>query len=169
MTVALIIAIMAMITMPLLHQQIAEREIEAIARRFIAHAQFARNQALHLGAPVLMGPKNANQWDSGWIVKTACEAKSKEANCLGQNWFSQEKIYPIYFKGSGKGFSDPHSKQKGILFNAAGAAKTIQGGFVANRLILGHQKMPHLERQLIMGSGGRWRICNPFTDSKGCK
>jgi type IV fimbrial biogenesis protein FimT len=25
-----------------------------------------------------------------------------------------------------------------------------------------------LERQMIMGSGGRWRICNPATDAKRC-
>ncbi len=169
MTVVLIVAIIAMMTMPLLQEQIAKREIETIARRFIAHAHFARNQALHLGAPVLISPRKANQWESGWLVKSACIDKIKQTACNSQNWFSQEGIYPIYFKGGGKGFSDPHSNQKGILFNAAGAAKTGQGGFVANRLILGHLKMPHLERQLIMGSGGRWRICDPSTDSKACK
>jgi type IV fimbrial biogenesis protein FimT len=173
MVVTLIVAIVAMMTMPLLQEQIAKREIETIARRFIAHAHFARNQALHLGASVLISPRIENQWESGWLVRDACVGKAKQTakqtNCNGQNWFSQEGIYPIYFKGGGKGFSDPHSNQKGILFNAAGAAKTGQGGFVANRLILGHLKMPHLERQLIMGSGGRWRICDPVTDSKACK
>jgi type IV fimbrial biogenesis protein FimT len=34
---------------------------------------------------------------------------------------------------------------------------------------LGHRRVSHLERQLIMGSGGRWRICDPSTDSKSCK
>ena len=169
MTVVLIVAIMAMITMPLLQEQIAKREIETIARRFVAHAQFARTQALHLGAPVLMSPRIENDWESGWLVKNACIGKAKQFDCNSRNWFSQEKIHPIYFKGGGKGFSDPHSNQKGILFNAAGAAKSGQGGFVANRLILGHLKMPHLERQLIMGSGGRWRICDPLADLKACK
>jgi len=169
MAVVLIVAIMAMMTMRLLQEQIAKREIETIARRFIAHAYFARNQALNLGAPVLISPRTKNQWESGWLVRSACIGKSKQADCNSRNWFSQEGIYPIYFKGGGKGFSDPHSNQIGILFNAAGAAKTGQGGFVANRLILGHQKIPHLERQLIMGSGGRWRICDPSTDTKACK
>lgn len=169
MTVVLILAILAMITMPLLQEQIAQREIETIARRFVAHAQFARNQALHLGAPVLISPRIENDWESGWLVKGACVGRVKQSNCNGRNWFSQEEIYPVYFKRGGRGFSDPHSNQKGILFNAAGAAKSGQGGFVANRLILGHQNMPHLERQLIMGSGGRWRICDPRVDSKACK
>jgi len=169
MAVVLIVAIMAMMTMPLLQEQIAKREIETIARRFIAHAHFDRNQALHLGAPVIISPRTKNQWESGWLVRSACIGKPKQVDCNGRNWFSQEGIYPIYFKGGGKGFSDPHSNQLGILFNAAGAAKTGQGGFVANRLILRHQKIPHLERQLILGSGGRWRICDPSTDTKACK
>ena len=45
MAVVLIIAIIAMATLPLLHEQMAAREIDIIARRFIAHAQFARAQA----------------------------------------------------------------------------------------------------------------------------
>jgi type IV fimbrial biogenesis protein FimT len=169
MAVVLIVAIMAVATMPRLQEQIAAREIETIARRFINHAHFARNQALQLGESVLITPRADNAWESGWLVKSGCIGKGIKAGCVSRNWFSQEKIYPIYFKGGGKGFNDPHSNQKGILFNAAGAAKTGQGGFVANRLILGHLKAPDLERQLILGSGGRWRICDPSTDSKRCK
>ena len=169
MAVVLIIAIMAVVTMPRLQEQIAVREIETIARRFIAHAHFARNQALLLGESVLMTPRLDNAWETGWLVKSACIGKAPKVGCVSKSWFSQEKISPIYFKGGGKGFTDPHSTQKGILFNAAGAAKTGQGGFVANRLILGHQKAPNLERQLILGSGGRWRICDPSTDKKRCK
>ena len=169
MAVVLIVAIMAVATMPRLQEQIAAREIETIARRFINHAHFARNQALQLGESVFITPRADNVWESGWLVKSGCMGKGIKAGCVSKSWFSQEKIYPIYFKGGGKGFTDPHSNQKGILFNAAGAAKTGQGGFVANRLILGHRKAPDLERQLILGSGGRWRICDPGTDSKRCK
>ena len=169
MTVVFIVAIMAVITMPRLQEQIATREIETIARRFIAHANFARNQALHLGQSILIAPRSNNQWETGWLVQSACGNKTSKAGCASKYWFSQGQLFSVYFKGGGKGFSDPHSSQKGILFNAAGAAKTGQGGFVANRLILGHRKVSHLERQLIMGSGGRWRICDPRTDSKACK
>jgi type IV fimbrial biogenesis protein FimT len=169
MAVVLIVAIMAVSTMPLLQEQIATREIDAIARRFIAHANFARNQALYLGQSILIAPRADNQWETGWLIQSSCGNKTSRAVCPSKNWFSQEQLFPVYFKGGGKGFSDPHSSQKGILFNAAGAAKTGQGGFVANRLILGHRRVSHLERQLIMGSGGRWRICDPSTDSKGCK
>ena len=169
MAVVLIIAIMAVITMPRLQEQIAAREIDTIARRFITHANFARNQALYLGQSILIAPRADNQWETGWLIQSACSNKTRNAACPSKHWFSQEQLFPVYFKGGGKGFSDPHSSQKGILFNAAGAAKTGQGGFIANRLILGHRRASHLERQMIMGSGGRWRICDPSTDSKGCK
>ena len=65
MVVIFIIAIMAMITMPLLQNQIAEREIDSVARRFITHAHFARQQALHLGEQVLLRPADKGGWDGG--------------------------------------------------------------------------------------------------------
>ena len=168
MAVILIIAIAAMMTMPLLQEQIAAREIETIARRFIAHAHFARQQALHLGQPVHLVPISGDQWETGWIVKSGCIGKLVKAGCIDKSWFSQGSIDPIYFKGGGKQFIDPNSGKKGVLFNAAGAAKTAQGGFVANRLILGHSRAPDMERQMILGSGGRWRICDPARDAKRC-
>jgi type IV fimbrial biogenesis protein FimT len=168
MAVVLIITIVAMMTMPLLQEQIAARQIDTIARRFIAHAHFARQQAIYLGQAVRLGPSSGEDWDSGWVVKSGCISKSASAGCIEKPWFAQASIEPIYFKGGGKQFIDPHSGKKGILFNAAGAAKTAQGGFVANRLILGHDRAPALERQMILGSGGRWRICDPATDAKRC-
>ena len=169
MVVILIVAIIAMSTMPLLQNQIAAREIDSVARRFIAHAHFARQQALHLGEQVLMAPASEAGWDNGWIVQTGCLVKVAKSGCTPKYWFSQGAIEPIYFKGGGRQFVDPHSQKRGILFNAAGAAKTGQGGFVANRLILGHNRAPNLERQLILGSGGRWRICDPVRDAKRCQ
>ena len=170
MAVILIIAIVAMMTMPLLQDQIAAREIDTIARRFITHAHFARQQAIYLGQPVRLAPSVGGDWESGWTVKSGCIGKGKGvgADCIEKTWFAQAGIEPIYFKGGGKQFIDPNSGKKGILFNAAGAAKTAQGGFVANRLILGHDRTPNLERQMILGSGGRWRICDPAADAKRC-
>lgn len=168
MAVVLMIAITAMMTMPLLHEQIAAREIETIARRFIAHAHFARQQALHLGQPVRLLPKSGDGWEAGWVVKSGCIGKLVKVDCIDKPWFSQASIDPVYFKGGGKQFIDPNSGKRGILFNAAGAAKTAQGGFIANRLILGHTRVPSLERQMILGSGGRWRICDPARDAKRC-
>lgn len=169
MAVVLIVAIIAISTLPMLHKQMAAREIDTIARRFISHAQFARGQALTLGIPIQIVPAAGNLWDEGWVVRSACSDKRASSSCEERLWFSQGDIAPVYFKGGGKQFIDPHSSKRGILFNAAGAAKTGQGGFVANRLILGHEQDAGLERQLILGSGGRWRICDPSRDIKGCK
>ena len=169
MAVVLLIAIMAVMSMPLLQNGMAVRQIDTIARRFIVHAQFARGQALMLGIPIQIAPITDKLWDDGWVVKNACSDKRASSACVEHLWFSQGGIAPIYFKGGGKKFIDPHSGKRGILFNAAGAAKTGQGGFVANRLILGHEQDASLERQLILGSGGRWRICDPVRDTKACK
>lgn len=169
MAVVLIVAIMAVSAMPMLHEQMAAQEIDTIARRFIAHAQFARAQAFTLGMTVRITPLTGNLWDEGWVVKSGCNDRQSKATCIERFWFSQGDIAPVYFKGGGKQFMDPHSAKRGIAFNAAGAAKTGQGGFVANRLILGHDRDPRLERQLILGSGGRWRICDPTKDTKSCK
>lgn len=168
MTVVLIIAIIIVITMPLLRYQIASREIDAIARRFIAHAHFARQQSLHLGQQIAIRPNVDGNWDAGWQVKVACGVKQIQSQCDKKVWFSQKSIDPVYFKGGGRQFMDPHSGKAGILFNAAGAAKSEHGGFVANRLILGHFGDPSLERQLILGSGGRWRVCDPVRGAKRC-
>jgi type IV fimbrial biogenesis protein FimT len=168
MAVVLIIAIVAISTLPLLHEQMAAREIDIIARRFIAHAQFARAQAFLLGAPVRITPLNGGLWEDGWVVKSVCNERQPKSGCVERQWISQGDLAQVYFKGEGKQFIDPHSSKRGILFNAAGAAKTAQGGFVANRLILGHDRDYGLERHLILGSGGRWRICDPRKDSKAC-
>ena len=168
MVVVLIISIVAITAMPLLRKQIAMREIDFVARKFIAHAQFARQQALHLGVTVQINPNFEKGWSGGWVVTTACSKQSAKFSCDGKAWLSQGAIDPIFFKGGGKQWIDPHTGKPGILFNPAGAAKTGQGGFVANRLILGHRHAPDLERQLILGSGGRWRICNPVNDAKRC-
>ena len=169
MVVILIVAMIAMTTMPLLQKQIAAREIDSVARRFIAHAHFARQQALHLGEQVLLVPATESGWYHGWRVQSGCLLKVPKSSCTPQYWFSQGAIEPIYFKGGGRQFIDPHSQKRGILFNVAGAAKTGQGRFVANRLILGHHRASSLERQLILGSGGRWRICDPARDAKRCQ
>ena len=169
MAVVLIIAIMAISTLPLLHEQMAARDVDTIARRFIAHAQFARAQAFVLGVPVHITPLNGDLWEEGWVVKNVCDKRQPKSTCIERQWISQGDLGRVYFKGGGKQFIDPHTSRRGILFNAAGAAKTAQGGFVANRLILGHDRESRLERHLILGSGGRWRMCDPTKDSKACK
>jgi type IV fimbrial biogenesis protein FimT len=167
MAVLLIVSIAAIVTMPLLYEQVAIREIEVAARKWIAHAQFARQQALLMGEAVRIAPYSQSDWSKGWVIKQDC-SKQKETLCAQRVLMSQGNIEPIFFEGIEKQFRDPHTGEIGIRFNAAGAAKTAQGGFVANRLILGHSRRPGLERHLVLGSGGRWRICDPAKDARWC-
>jgi len=160
MVVTLIIAIMSSISIPMIQDSLATRQLEWTARSFIEHAHFARQQALYQGEPTQIAPRSGNDWNSGWVIESSLSKKT---------WFMQGSIDPIYFQDGGKQFSGPNASQKRIIFNAAGAAKTAQGGFVANRLILRHRGRSDLERHLILGSGGRWRICDPQSDSKACR
>lgn len=167
MAVLLIIAIAAMFTMPLIYEQVATREIMAVARKWVGSAQFARQQAFLTGDSVRMVPRSRDDWSQGWVIKQDC-SKRNEALCDQRVLISQGNIEPIFFADSEKQFRDPHTGELGIRFNAAGAAKTAKGGFVANRMILGHSRKPSLERHLILGSGGRWRICDPAKDTRRC-
>jgi len=167
MAVLLIAAIAAMFTMPLLYEQVAAREIMAVARKWVGSAQFARQQAFLTGDSVGMVPRSQGDWSEGWVIKQYC-SKEKEVLCAQRVLISEGKVEPIFFAGSEKQFRDPHTGELGIRFNAAGAAKTAKGGFVANRMILGHSRKPSLERHLILGSGGRWRICDPAKDTRRC-
>ena len=97
MAVVLIIAIIAISTLPLLHKQMAAREIDIIARRFIAHAQFARAQAFQLSAPVRINPLNGGLWEEGWVVKSVCNERQQKSGCVERQWISQGDLGRVYF------------------------------------------------------------------------
>ena len=142
MAVLVIVAIATTVTMPLIHEQVAAREIEAVARKWIGDAQFARQQALLMGKPVGIAPYAQGDWDQGWVIQRNCLDK-KESACDQRILMSHRKIDPIFFLSGSKQFRDPHTGELGIRFNAAGAAKTAQGGFVANRLIIHQSRLFH--------------------------
>ena len=62
--------------------QIAKREIETLARRFISHAHFACNQALHIGSTIYIATRFQNDWNSGWQVKRDCSKRP----CVEKIW-----------------------------------------------------------------------------------
>jgi type IV fimbrial biogenesis protein FimT len=68
MAVVAIVAIMASIGAPLLQQQLARREVENVARRFIQHAQFARQAALFGQGLAIQIVPIEQQWSRGWQV-----------------------------------------------------------------------------------------------------
>jgi type IV fimbrial biogenesis protein FimT len=159
MAVVAIVAIVASVGTPLLQQQLAEREVETVARRFIQHAQFARQAALFSGAHVHIAPLE-QQWSRGWrLIQTEMQ----------QVMLSQGNIAPVEIDERSSGFSGPNGQQKRIGFDVFGSAKSQSGGFVANRMVFRHQHAMGIERHAILSSGGRWRLCNPAQDSRACR
>lgn len=168
MAVVAIVAIMASMGMPLLQQQLAEREVETVARRFIQHAQFARQAALLGGGVSVQIMPLERQWSRGWsVIQT--ETHSQTAALVEQVLLTQGAITPVEVDERSSGFSGPNGQQKQIRFDAFGSAKSQSGGFVANRMVFRHESARGIERHAILSSGGRWRLCDPSQDSKRCR
>jgi type IV fimbrial biogenesis protein FimT len=160
MAVVAIVAIMASIGAPLLQQQLARREVENVARRFIQHAQFARQAALFGDGLAVQIVPVEHQWSQSWqVIQTEIQ----------QVLLSQGDITPVEIDERSSGFSGPNGQHKRIGFDAFGAAKSQSGGFVANRMVFRHQHARGIERHAILSSGGRWRLCDPDQDSRACR
>lgn len=168
MAVVAMVAIMASLGAPLLQQQLARREVENVARRFIQHAQFARQVALLGGGVSVEIVPLEHQWSRGWrVIQT--EAHPHSRSSLQQVLLSQGDIAPVEIDERGSGFSGPNGQGKRIRFDAFGSAKSQSGGFVANRMVFRHQHARGIERHAILSSGGRWRLCDPDQDSRACR
>jgi len=168
MAVVAIVAIMASMGAPILQQQLAEREVEAVARRFIQHAQFARQAALFGGGYAVQIVPVEYQWSRGWrVIQT--EMQSQTTASVQRILLSQGAITPVEVDERSSGFGGPNGQHKRIGFDAFGSAKSQSGGFVANRMVFRHQHARGIERHAILSSGGRWRLCDPAQDPKACR
>jgi prepilin-type N-terminal cleavage/methylation domain-containing protein len=58
-------------------------------------------------------------------------------------------------------------KAKHLSFNPAGSAQMKHGGMVANRLVFQSRDFPEMEQHILMGAGGRLRVCQ-VNQSKDC-
>jgi type IV fimbrial biogenesis protein FimT len=168
MAVVAMVAIMSSIGAPLLQQQLARRDVENVARRFIQHAQFARQAALFGDGLIVQIEPVEHQWSRGWrVVQT--ETQSQTAVSMQQVLLSQGDIAPVEIDERKSGFGGPNGQRKQIGFDAFGSAKSQSGGFVANRIVFRHQHAPGIERHAILSSGGRWRLCDPDQDRRACR
>jgi type IV fimbrial biogenesis protein FimT len=160
MAVVAIVAIMAGMGAPLLQQQLARREVENVARRFIQHAQFARQAALFGDGLAVQIIPVEHRWSRGWrVIQTEMQLVL----------LSQGDIAPVEIDERSSGFAGPNGQHKRIGFDAFGSAKSQSGGFVANRMVFRHQQAQGVERHAILSSGGRWRLCDPNQDSRACR
>ncbi len=168
MAVVAIIAIMASMGAPLLQQQLAQREVEAVARRFIQHAQFARQAALFGDGPAVQIVPVEHHWSRGWrVIQT--ELHPHSATSMQKALLRQGDIAPVEIDERSSGFGGPKGQHKQISFDAFGSAKSQSGGFVANRMVFRHQHARGIERHAILSSGGRWRLCDPDQDRGACR
>lgn len=87
--------------------------------------------------------------------------RSRDLNCPSEYGF-QLSSRDVHSQSS-------RMKAKHLTFNAVGAAQMRHGGFVANRIVFWSEKYPELERQILMGAGGRLRLCQPTRDNPSCK
>lgn len=155
------LSLMLFMGLPLIQSQYYARELEHTARQFIRHAQFARQHALYSGTHTVIHPREEGEdgWGLGWQIKVLTPYSADE---MANSILAQYDL-PASIQIDSHRFRDPHSKVMQIIFNPAGAAKTQHGGFVANRLIVSHAKVSHLQRHIILAASGRWRICDPNT------
>jgi type IV fimbrial biogenesis protein FimT len=168
MAVVAMVAIMASIGAPLLQQQLARRDVENAARRFIQHAQFARQAALFGDGLAIQILPIDQQWSRGWkVIQSKMPAQGVAS--MERILLSQGDIAPVEIDERGSGFSGPNGQHKRIGFDAFGSAKSQSGGFVANRMVFRHQQVRGVERHAILSSGGRWRLCDPDQDSRACR
>lgn len=168
--------------------------LNATSRAFIQATHFARNQAQSQQEFVTLWPICGNRWDSGWYVFinpqltfedsnqgkvllkyipkndiTTTPDKAYRHNLYAGNGFEDITARSYQHACSDQRFEKGSQKLKHISFNPAGAAQMKNGGLVANRLIFWSREFPDMQQQVIMGAGGRLRICTPSPSNLDCR
>ena len=166
-----IMAILGSFSVQNFDRHIAQMKLQEIAFVFIADAQLARQYSRAFQTEVSMRPLQFNDWGTGWQILRRHSHQHQEMTTL--------KVYPLKnslikvphesLKASQQ-FTDMTAPQKirHLTFKNGQAAKLHSGGFVANRLIWQHSQYSDLIRHIILGPGGRWRICQPKEDNQAC-
>ena len=168
--------------------------LNANSTAFIQAAHFARQQAQSRQEFITISPICGNRWDSGWIIFTNPQLNFEEstrANALLKYIPPKDITTTLdtthhHTRYTGNGFEDisvanyqhacpdqllknSSGKLKHISFNPAGGAQMKNGGLVANRLIFLSREFPDMQQQVIMGAGGRLRICTPSPGNLECR
>ena len=166
--------------------------VKATALGFIQDAHLAKILATSIQKSVTIAPRCFNSWDTGWriFVNPNMHFDSKQDDILVR--FALKEVTTITPKGikppSGNQFSDVSLKYpfsqckfdlttspihtdlqtKHLSFNPLGAAQTKNGGFVANRLVFWSKEYSRVTYQVILGAGGRLRLCQPSKINPQC-
>lgn len=162
-----LLSIIALFAAQGFHQQLALHQLDHLALSFVQDAQLARQTSRQLSDKVSMRPlarhgKRSN-WSEGWEIKVGEQLIKSHPNT------SRVEVAEYLLKPTQQ-FTDMSTslKDRHISFINGNPALLHNGGFVANRIIWQHSRYPELIRHIILGPGGRWRICNPHEDRQEC-
>ena len=172
------LAVMSSIAAHLYGQQIAHSQIDEVSHAFIQDAHLARQLSRQTDKTITLKPLGHSElrdWSYGWEIVQGAFYSEESLQTLKQ--------YPLqrgHLKGriqvahaslkESQQFTDMSAPNKArhISFESGKAALLNNGGFVANRIIWQHSAYSGMQRHLILGPGGRWRVCDPSKDHQKC-
>lgn len=172
-----LIAILAGTLVESFSRQIAQQQLNEVTHVFIQDAQLARQLSRQLNVKISLKPLNENDhqnWSKGWAVirhiETSTKVTSLKTYSLNQGHLNGQVQVANHLLKDSQQFTDMSAPKKSrhITFSGGEPALLHNGGFVANRIIWQHKSYPELIRHVILGPGGRWRICDPEKDSQKC-
>ena len=171
-----LITILAGVVTQTYGSHIAQLQLNEVTHAFIQDAQLTRQLSRQLNTKITLQPldqSDPQNWSKGWRIsrssKTRQESLIKAYSIEHSHLNAQVHIANHLLKDSQQ-FTDMSAPKKArhISFTQGEPALLHNGGFVANRIIWQHKTYPALVRHVILGPGGRWRICNPQNDYQKC-
>jgi type IV fimbrial biogenesis protein FimT len=172
------LAAMSAIAAHLYGQQIVHSQMDEVSHAFIQDAHLARQLSRQIDKIITLKPLGHSEfrdWSFGWEIVQGAFSSEGPLKTLKQ--------YPLqraHLKGriqvahgslkDSQQFTDMSAPNKArhISFESGKAVLLNNGGFVANRIIWQHSAYSDMQRHLILGPGGRWRICDPSKDRQKC-
>jgi len=172
------LAAMSSIAAHLYSQQIAHSQLNEVSHAFIQDAHLARQLSRQMDKTITLKPLGHSKfrdWSHGWEIVQDAFSSDEPLQTLKQypleSGHLQGRIQVAHesLKDSQQ-FTDMSAPNKArhISFKSGKAALLNNGGFVANRIIWQHSAYSDMQRHLILGPGGRWRVCDPSKDRQKC-
>jgi type IV fimbrial biogenesis protein FimT len=172
------LAAMSAIAAHLYSQQIAHSQMDEVSHAFMQDAHLARQLSRQMNKTITLKPLGHSEfrdWSYGWEIVQGAFSSEESLKTLKQ--------YPLqraHLKGriqvaheslkESQQFTDMSAPNtaRHISFESGKAALLNNGGFLANRIIWQHSAYSDMQRHLILGPGGRWRVCDPSKDHQKC-
>ena len=146
---------------------LAKLTLERWCLQWISDAQLARSLSVNTAVEIKF-IANSSSWLSGWhIIKNGNVVR--EFNPTHYHAYRFIELDPSMKQT--QGFVDSLSKDPTprLIFTSGESAQLENGGFMASRLIVRHQRFHNLTRHIILSPGGRLRLCDPNSDRLRCQ